>query len=176
MECSACGNTLEQRTIEGLTVDVCNRGCGGIWFERFELSKVDEPHESAGEALLDIPKNPAVNLDAKSRPALKCPDCGTPMRVHFFSVKKQVLVEECPRCAGIWLDAGELASIRTLFASQEERKKAAEKYFDEVFGKELAKMREEGRQQSEKARKIAYMFRFICPSYYIPGKQEWGAF
>jgi len=24
--------------------------------------------------------------------------------------------------------------------------------------------------------KISNMFRFICPSYYIPGKQDWGAF
>ena len=27
-----------------------------------------------------------------------------------------------------------------------------------------------------KARRIAHAFRFICPSYYIPGKQSWGAF
>jgi hypothetical protein len=28
----------------------------------------------------------------------------------------------------------------------------------------------------DKARKIANMFRFVCPSYYIPDKQDWGAF
>jgi len=28
----------------------------------------------------------------------------------------------------------------------------------------------------ESARKIANAFKFICPSYYIPGKQAWGAF
>jgi hypothetical protein len=27
-----------------------------------------------------------------------------------------------------------------------------------------------------KARRIAHAFRFICPSYYIPGEQDWGAF
>jgi hypothetical protein len=26
------------------------------------------------------------------------------------------------------------------------------------------------------AGRIAYTFRFICPSYYIPGGQDWGAF
>jgi hypothetical protein len=27
-----------------------------------------------------------------------------------------------------------------------------------------------------KARRIAHAFRFICPSYYIPGEQDWGRF
>jgi hypothetical protein len=37
-------------------------------------------------------------------------------------------------------------------------------------------MRRESQEKLEKARRIANIFRFICPSYYIPGKQEWGAF
>jgi len=35
-------------------------------------------------------------------------------------------VDECPKCAGFWLDAGELAGIRSEFATQEERKAAAQ--------------------------------------------------
>jgi len=27
-------------------VDVCQNGCGGIWFDNFELEKVDEKHET----------------------------------------------------------------------------------------------------------------------------------
>jgi hypothetical protein len=37
-------------------------------------------------------------------------------------------------------------------------------------------MEPESQEKAEKARKVANMFRFICPSYYIPGKQDWGAF
>jgi hypothetical protein len=29
-------------------------------------------------------------------------------------------------------------------------------------------------EELRKARRIAYAFRFICPSYYIPGEQDWG--
>ena len=49
MKCPACEKELQQITIETITLDVCEGGCGGIWFDNFELEKVDEPHESAGE-------------------------------------------------------------------------------------------------------------------------------
>ena len=98
------------------------------------------------------------------------------MMRHFFSVKKEVTVDECPKCAGIWLDYGELGQIRSQFDSEEERNKAAESYFQEIFGNALDKMRKESKEKLEKARKIAHAFRFICPSYFISGKQNWGAF
>src|ERR1019366_8440109 len=105
MKCPACGTALTPMTIAGMIVNACQGGCGGIWFDRFELSKVDEPTQSAGELLLHIERNPAIQVDTEKRPQLKCPECGVPMMRHFFSVKKQVLVDECPECDGTWLDA-----------------------------------------------------------------------
>ena len=175
MQCPACGNALRQMSVGNVTVDVCDGGCGGIWFDQFELKKFDEPHESAGEALLDIPRNDALNVDHTKR--LNCPKCpDVVMMRHFFSVKKGVEIDECPACAGFWLDAGELAKIRSFFNTEAERHKAAEEYFQEVFAEDFARMEAESEQELAKARKIANMFRFICPSYYIPGKQSWGAF
>ena len=40
----------------------------------------------------------------------------------------------------------------------------------------LFKALEGAEETLEKAKKIARMFRFTCPGYDIPGKQEWGAF
>ena len=57
---------------------------------------------------------------------------------HFHSVKRGALVDECPRCAGFWLDAGELAAIRTEFATEKERKQAAQEYFAELLDPDLA--------------------------------------
>jgi uncharacterized protein len=34
-------------TVQGITLEVCRGGCGGIWFDRYELMKVDESRESA---------------------------------------------------------------------------------------------------------------------------------
>ncbi len=176
MNCPACGTALSPITLGGMTVNACQGGCGGIWFDRFELSKVDEPSQSAGESLLHIERNPAIQVDRNQRPRLMCPRCGVIMMRHFFSVKKQVLVDECPQCAGTWLDAGELATIRTEFNTNYDREKAAESYFKEVFGNQLAQLHAQDEANQERAQKIAHMFRFICPNFYIPGKQSGGAF
>jgi len=95
---------------------------------------------------------------------------------HFFSVKRQVTVDECPNCGGHWLDPGELRTIRTEYATEGDRKQAASEYFSEVFGPELAAAHAKSQEELARAQRIAYAFRFICPSYYVPGKQEWGAF
>lgn len=175
MKCPACSNSLQEMTVGDVTVDVCKGGCGGIWFDQFEFKKFDEPHESQGQALLEIERNPALTIDHTKR--LKCPRCdNVVMMRHFFSVKKEVDVDECPGCGGFWLDAGELCKIRSLFNTEEERHKAADEYFSEVFGDEFAAMQAESEEKLAKTRKISNMFRFICPSCYIPGKQSWGAF
>jgi len=175
MECPACSNMLQEITVADVTVDICKGGCGGIWFDWFELKKLDEPHESAGRELLDVERDKGIIIDHTKR--LNCPKCDDiVMMRHFFSVKKEVEVDECPSCGGFWLDAGELGKIRTLFNTEEERHKAADEYFSEVFGDKLTAMRAGDEAKLNKARKIANMFRFICPTYYIPGKQDWGAF
>jgi len=175
MECPVCGNQLQQMTAGDVTVDVCKGGCGGIWFDNFEMKKFDEPHESAGEQLLEIERDESITVDHTKR--LKCPKCDdVVMMRHFFSAKKNVEVDECPGCSSFWLDAGELGRLRSLFKTEEERNKAADEYFEEVLGHKLAAMQAEDEAQLNKAKKIANMFRFICPSYYVPGKQDWGAF
>lgn len=175
MKCPACGNMLQEMTVGDVAVDVCKGGCGGIWFDNFELKKFDEPHESAGEALLDIERDESIVVDHTKR--LKCPKCDDiVMMRHFFSVEKGVEVDECPGCAGFWLDAGELGEIRSLFETEEQRHKAADEYFEEVFGDHFKAMKAESEDKLAKTRKIANVFRYICPSYYIPGKQDWGAF
>ena len=175
MKCPACPNQLQQMTVGDVTVDVCKGGCGGIWFDNFELKKFDEPHESAGEALLDIERDEGFLVDLNKK--RNCPKCNDiVMMTHFFSVKKQVAVDECPGCAGIWLDAGELSQIRSMFKTEQERNQAADDYFDEVFGDKLKAMQAQSDAGLRRAQNIARTFRFICPSYYIPGKQVWGAF
>ncbi len=175
MKCPACKSEMAELVIEKITVDVCQQGCGGLWFDRFELQKVDEPHESAGESLLRVKKKESVKTDPSQR--FQCPKCdGITMMRHFFSPKREVQVDECPNCGGFWLDAGELGQIRSQYSSEDERRAAANDYFEDIFGEQLKTMHEESGEKVEKAKKIAGMFRFICPSYYIPGKQDWGAF
>ena len=175
MKCPACENELQEMTVSDITVDVCKGGCGGIWFDNFELKKFDEPHESAGQELLDIERDENIVIDhTKKR---NCPKCNEMVMMRrFFSTKKEVEVDECPNCAGFWLDSGELEKIRNLFSSEEEKKAAAEEYLSSVFKGDLTVQQIEDESEANRIRSITKMFRFLCPSYYIPGKQDWGAY
>jgi len=151
------------------------KGGAGIWFDRYELTKVDESRESAGQALLDLERDAGVGVDGSKR--LSCPKCAdVVMMRHFFSVRRQVTIDECPNCGSYWLDIGELATVRSEFESKEAREQAAARYLSKIFDHELAAAHAETAEDLERAQKIARVFRLICPSYYAPGKQEWGAF
>ena len=97
------------------------------------------------------------------------------MQRHYFSVKRQVEVDECPACGGFWLDAGELVAIRELFGSEEEAREAARSLFGDLVEDSFAAQRAETDDRLARAQRLAHLFRCLCPSYWIPGKQEWGA-
>lgn len=110
MICPACGNILHPMRVGDVTIDTCRDGCGGLWFDNFELQKMDEPHEP-----MPPPIQPTAQTRISLSPASKrpCPRCeGIMLKRRFFSPEKRVQVDECGGCGGIWLDAGELERIR----------------------------------------------------------------
>ena len=175
MDCPACGNELTQVKADGVTIDVCQGGCGGLWFDAFELRRFDEPGEEEGQILLDIEKDASVRVDRARR--YHCPACGDVVLMrHFWSPKREIEVDECPKCGGMWLDTGELGAIRAQFESEVDRRRAVDRFIDEEFGATFEHLRNRSGGGLAKARRIARMFRLLCPTYYIPGKQPWGAF
>ncbi len=162
MKCPACGNVLQGMTVEDVSVDVCRGGCGGIWFDNHELRKFDEPHETGGEALLDVERNENIRLDFHKR--WLCPKCSKGVLTRrFFNDKRHVEIDECPNCAGVWLDYGELGKIRHLPGSPEEREKAAQEYFQEVLGLGFAGPAGFGAPAA--TRRVARVFRFLSPRH-----------
>ena len=172
LECPACSNPLIRRNCGGVEVDVCEHGCAGIWFDNFELEKFDEPHEHAGEALLDITRNPNVNVDHSKR--ISCPKCaGIVMMRHFFSAKHQVEVDECPSCRGYWIDDGELRQIRSLFNTEQERHSAADRYFADILGEELEVLRESDSVDQSVPAKITDLMGYLCPRVFEETIARW---
>ena len=170
MDCPACSRGLVTVLIGGVSLDICQGGCGGIWFDNFELHKFDEPKESAGEELLAFERSASLKVDTTHR--RKCPKCtALIMMRHLFSPNDDVTIDECPGCAGIWLDPGELAAIRSRFETEAERKAATEKFIDEKIAPKISQLRKEGEQDRQKVDRFVNMLRFICPSTYVPGKQ-----
>jgi uncharacterized protein len=111
MKCPACPNELTEVQVGALAVDTCHGGCGGIWFDAFELQRANEKHETGGELLAKIQRDPALRADPLRK--RDCPRCEVvKLRHHLFNPKSPVEVDHCPNCAGYWLDAGELEKIR----------------------------------------------------------------
>jgi len=94
---TSCGPDLE--------VDRCPR-CGGIWLDTGEL-----------ESLLKLGKFYIESLDQQphiKRPAYAtrlCPRCGIKLASMKYERLKSIELDVCPRCGGIWCDAGELKQI-----------------------------------------------------------------
>lgn len=174
--CPRSGHALKGVEIDEVRVDLCE-DCGGVWFDNFELKKFDEKHEAGGESLIELMAQHArADLELSER--LKSPrHPEIVMMRRFFSPRKQIEIDECPQSGGIWLDAGELARIRDLFPTEEERKKFVSEFIGEVMSSpEMKAMNAQSEERVRKAKQVAGMLRWICPSYWIEGDQDWGAF
>lgn len=109
MICPACNHTLAPHRLGSVTVDVCRGGCGGAWFDAFELQRV-AAMEHAAEELAEIPH--ALTPRAASDQRRDCPRCtGVKLIRHFATGLRRVEVDHCPSCGGYWLDYGELDKI-----------------------------------------------------------------
>lgn len=170
MKCLDCSKEMSHVTAGTVTVDVCREGCGGMWFDKAELQRLDDASEHAGETLLAV-KAPVSKSQGSQKKCPKCPDMV--MARHHYNVKHRVEIDECYKCHGVWLNPGELGAIRSEYKTDAERLKAFDAYFNSIFADKIAAEKSEAALKDEKIRQ---MFKYVCPSYYIPGKQEGGAF
>ncbi|MFN8390318.1 MAG: zf-TFIIB domain-containing protein [Bdellovibrionota bacterium] len=111
MNCPACSDELTQVTVGNVTVDICKDSCGGIWFDAGELEQYEKAASSAPAELLRPLRNPNVAVDRnKTR---NCPRCASsPLTKRFFDGEYEIQVDQCLHCGGIFLDPGELETIR----------------------------------------------------------------
>lgn len=115
------GVYLEAHFINGVEVDVCPLS-GGVWFDRFELKKFDEAHESLDEVIRLLPKNPKPAQVLTGRTSPRHPEAK--MQQNPYGPKGMngvLIVDTCPVCAGIWLDYNELQKIRELYPTEAEK-------------------------------------------------------
>lgn len=113
---------MDTVNISGIEIDACS-ACGGIWFDNFELKKLDEHHEGSGELLEKLLSFSRIADHNEKR---ICPKCDITLHSHEYSVNTNIFVDECYACGGIWLDAGELAAIRENFRSEKDREEIVE--------------------------------------------------
>ncbi|HSH14831.1 MAG TPA: zf-TFIIB domain-containing protein [Verrucomicrobiae bacterium] len=164
IDCPVCVRPLTVLAVGRLLIDVCHEGCGGLWFDHFELQRVDEPHEGEGKLLGAVSRHPEVTRDPQSR--LRCPRCrDVVLRRHFFSVKQQVEVDSCPQCGGYWLDHGELERIRSEFSTASARKHATEKFLEELDDEHVNKPCPDALLKANRARSLSAMLKLVGSRY-----------
>ena len=107
MKCPACKNPLREKGAGGLVLDVCYGGCGGIWFDARELEGINATAATTLHTIWQVPVSNVKLTDPRM-----CPRC--PQQIldrKWFSPAEKVEIDQCPKCNGIWLDAGEFSRI-----------------------------------------------------------------
>jgi Zn-finger nucleic acid-binding protein len=111
---------MSQRAVRLITIDEC-QGCGGVWFERGEFDKVLRIQIGSHSPSMEQEKllgEAATKLETCE--GLTCPGCEKDLA--SFKLKAQDLViDSCPRCEGLWLDKGELDTLKGMAQKRQAR-------------------------------------------------------
>lgn len=166
MDCPVCKKGMTQEDFGGVEVHVCASGCKGIWFDCHELAKLDANNEGVGQALNDALAAPRSN-DAQ-RADLVCPKCNVPMHYHQYAGEKEVNIDECYDCGGIFLDSGELKPIRDNHMSEQEESAYTQKLLDNMPAYQQGE--NDLKKQEVRNEALRHYTRFLRLSYYMTGK------
>jgi len=110
MKCPACDHELTEITLGSVAIDVCEQGCGGIWFDANELKKVEQEQGDASGQVVQIQRDPASKPDTDR--ARRCPRCLTcKLETRIPRLGSAIEFDCCPQCGGYWLDHGELETL-----------------------------------------------------------------
>ena len=120
MLCPRTNTPLESILVGGITVYTSS--LGGVFFDNSQIFKFSSPELKHGQVLLKYLSNYAEG-EGEVAMRVNCPKCPSiVMMRRYFSPLKAVEIDECPSCAGIWLDSGELEKIHENHLTPKERK------------------------------------------------------
>ena len=104
--CPQCREPLVVVEFEGIEVDHCP-GCRGTWLDGGELELIAELAGAPRGRLHEV----LHAAGAGTRGGRRCPRCRRKMRVISLGTAPAVELDRCPAGHGLWLDAGELATL-----------------------------------------------------------------
>lgn len=108
--CPDCKSSLDSRVFDGITIDAC-QGCAGIFFDSGEVGQV----KAKGLALLQEIEDaiaPTVEVTQAVDGLRLCPCCNTGMHKFRYQYSSNIVLDECEKCGGIWVQDGELKRIK----------------------------------------------------------------
>jgi len=166
MRCPRDGSEMLHEVHGGVAVDLCP-ACGGAWFDRFELDRVDDAADEGGRALVERlaelggPDAPAATDGARLASPV---DPSVVMMRRFADPEGAIEIDECPVSGGIWLDAGELAAIRRRFPDAAAREEAARLVIERVMScPDFHAARAREHAEAARTNRVARLLRWIVP-------------
>lgn len=142
MKCPACSAELEEIKLGDFALDVCRTGCGGVWFDRDELFKFDEQREFPTSEILKLAQEKA-GIKVDHNKIKNCPVCSNePLVRQFLDIKNEVEMDQCWSCGGVWLDVGEINTLRSQYKTEQDRAKAVNDYVEGKLAETKAQLQE----------------------------------
>jgi uncharacterized protein len=166
MNCPSCSNALSVFYYGGVGIMACQDGCAGLWFDRYEIKKINQNNFGSGGDLLKISQTEGIRLFRNVDHI--CPKCEMTLLLrHFFDRKRGLEVDQCARCGGIWVEMGTVLKGNE---SEVEREKLIDDYFTFIYEKKVLKMDLMISDIRLAAEQILQVFRFLG----MPEKLDFG--
>ncbi|GJM18532.1 MAG: hypothetical protein DHS20C14_07450 [Phycisphaeraceae bacterium] len=107
--CPLDGKTMDRVNIAGVAVDRCPECCG-IWLDRGELRAILDSGSRGRARIGALDKDECCTVGERPNPLL-CPRDHQRMSVHRDPGQKHIEYDLCPKCGGVFFDAGELNDL-----------------------------------------------------------------
>ena len=102
MDCPKCGLIMEKLEYMSIVIDRCT-GCKGIWFDLCE----EEHLKNLNAAKIFDTGDAKIGKEWNRETEIICPICHYPMVSREDEIRPHIEFEWCPKCNGIFFDAGE---------------------------------------------------------------------
>ena len=163
MICPSCSNHLDLLVIIKIQFYACEKGCGGLWFNRMAIKKLPELPDNSGQGLLMTGSADGVRSFRDVEHI--CPQCKTTLLFrHFFSKAHDLEVDQCSKCGGLWVDFGRKNIFRKYSGSGEKFYLEKWRRFERVLKDKFDSMEGMHPDLLESREQMIHIFRFISPS------------
>jgi len=111
---------MTQRKHERVVIDECPT-CLGIYLDKGELEKIERDRTTDYSAAIAspvpsaAPTHPIVGGGPAEQHSVSCPGCDNPMIKRTTELSRDVLIDTCIFCGGIWLERGEMQTLEVAY-------------------------------------------------------------
>lgn len=105
---------LDPKTFRNVTVDVCPK-CAGVFFDEGEVNRLrldgNDAMVEVEDAIVPAEGHSVDFREMTERPRA-CPNCRFSMDKMRYLYNSPVMLDSCSNCGGVWVEDGELRSMR----------------------------------------------------------------